>query len=319
MKITGNSAQQTQTTRSSSKNLDLKRSSTKKSKAADQTGTRSVKVNKQPKFKLNPNFNLTTSANNNITYKNAKNYPTGAKDWSTQDTKICSQLADFVYNPKNENMILEGKSLTPLSSQITHHGLHQQNGLFTDKKTDGQAMAWESNDKVFVAFRGTESLQDAKQDLLIGLTDKPNDVFDNFMLSTAKYAKKSGKQLVITGHSLGGYHVNSFASKAAKSEQFANLKDASFIGFASPQFAKKANVLNIGMKNDPVFGVLATATHGYMPSNSKSGPQFVEGMQYTANHTPGKSVSAHLMANIQEAVNGITSQTGKGSASAATA
>lgn len=306
MNISGNQTQTSSTNHTSVKKAGAKKSSTKKQAPFDQLSPRTVKVKKQAKFKVNPNFNLSTSANNTMTYKNARNFPTGAKNWTTQDTKICSHLSDFAYNAKNENLILEGKSLTPLSSQITHHGLHQKDGLFTDIKTDGQVMAWESSDKVYVAFRGTESMQDVKQDLLIGLTDKPNNVFDNFMLNTASYAKKNGKQLVVTGHSLGGYHVNGFATKAAKKEAFSDLKDASFIGFASPQFSKKANVLNIGMKNDPVFGVLATSSHSYFPSGLKQSPQFVDGLQYTANHTPVKSVSAHLMANIQEAVNGIT-------------
>src|SRR5690606_33396802 len=106
--------------------------------------------------------------------------------------------------------------------------------------------------------------------------------------------------------SLGANHVNEFATKAEKEEKFSALRDASFIGFASPVFSHHDNVLNIGMKNDPVFGVLSVSTHRYTPAFLNQ-PQYVAGLKYggdTGQHI--KNPQAHSMGNIQQAIDQLT-------------
>lgn len=188
--------------------------------------------------------------------------------------------------------------LKPLSAELKDTGLTEKDGLFSHKNTDGQAMAWNSHDAVYVAFRGTANLKDVKQDALLAVSDRSHDAFDNFMLDAAKLAKSEGKKLVVTGHSLGAHHVNAFATKAALDKKFESLKDASFIGFASPTFSSQANVLNIGMKNDPVYGVLSVSTHKYAPK-SWDQPQFVSGLKYGNHDVLAKDPNAHLMGNLQ--------------------
>ena len=68
------------------------------------------------------------------------------------------------------------------------------------------------------------------------------------------------KDVLLSGHSLGGLGVNSVAELSA-SNWGGFFKDANYIAFASPtQSSTGNNVLNIGYENDPVFRVLDGTT-----------------------------------------------------------
>ena len=255
-------------------------------------------------LQVGKDFNLVPVGGGDISYNKASNNHAGQRDWKIHDVRISAELANSVYEEKNTLLSAEGKSLKPLSAELKNTGLTEKDGLFSHQSTDGQAMAWSSHDAIYIAFRGTASLKDVKQDALLAVSNRSQNAFDNFMLDAAKLAKSEGKKLVVTGHSLGGHHVNAFATKAALDKKFESLKDASFIGFASPTFSREANVLNIGMKNDPVFGVLSVSTHKYAPKLWGQ-PQFVSGLKYGNHNLLAKDPNAHFMANIQKSVDAL--------------
>lgn len=258
------------------------------------------------KLHVGKDFNLVPVGGGEISYNSASRSNAGKRDWKIADLKISAALSETVYDDKNKSVEINGKKLTPLTHELTQTGLTEKDGVFSHIHTDGQAMAWNSSDTIYVAFRGTTNMKDVKQDALLAVSNRSHDAFDNFVISAANLANKEGKNLVFTGHSLGGNHVNEFASKAATDKNFSSLKDASFIGFASPAFSKEANVLNIGMKNDPVFGVLSVSTHRYTPKLF-SEPKYVAGLKY-GNHGSEhvKNPHAHSMQNIQKAVDLLT-------------
>ncbi|WP_430443908.1 MAG: polyurethane esterase [Pseudomonas piscis] len=115
-----------------------------------------------------------------------------------------------------------------------------------------------------ISFRGTDSLADAVNDLQAafspGFADNYSRLaFDNLLGKVAAFAAAqglAGKDVLVTGHSLGGLGVNSLA--AMSGEHWGGFfKDANYVAFASPtQSAGSHQVLNIGYENDPVFRVL---------------------------------------------------------------
>lgn len=67
----------------------------------------------------------------------------------------------------------------------------------------------------------------------------------------------TGEDIIITGHSLGGMAVNSFATLSAGGEWEGFFENSSYVAFASPtQNLVDNKVLNIGYENDPIFRVL---------------------------------------------------------------
>jgi hypothetical protein len=258
------------------------------------------------KLHIGNDFNLVPVGGGEISYNSAGRGNTGKRDWKIADLKISAALSETVYADKNTSIDIDGKQLTPLTHELNQTSLTEKDGVFSHAHTDGQAMAWNSSDTIYIAFRGTANMKDVKQDALLAVSNRSHDAFDNFVLSAAILANKEGKNLVLTGHSLGANHVNEFANKAAINKKFSALKDASFIGFASPSFSKDANVLNIGMKNDPVFGVLSISTHRYTPKLF-SEPKYVAGLKYGHHGSEHiKNPHAHSMQNIQKAVDQLT-------------
>lgn len=258
------------------------------------------------KLHVGKDFNLVTVGGGEISYNSASRSNAGKRDWKIADLKVSAALSEIAYENKNKSIEINGKQLTPLTDELNKIGLTEKDGVFSHARTDGQAMAWNSSDTVYVAFRGTANMRDVKQDALLAVSDRTHDAFNDFVLSAAALAHKDGKNLVFTGHSLGGNHVNEFANKAAHDKKFSLLKEASFIGFASPSFSKAANVLNIGMKNDPVFGVLSMSTHRYSP-HFFSEPKYVAGLKYGSHGSEHiKNPHAHYIQNIQRAVDQLT-------------
>lgn len=126
-----------------------------------------------------------------------------------------------------------------------------------------------------IAFRGTgglgysDTFGDVKNNLLaaVGPADYASNyaknAFDTLLKSVAAFAIAHGlsaKDVLVSGHSLGGLGVNSLAELSGNNWG-GFFKDANYIAFASPtQSATGNNVLNIGYENDPVFRVLDGTT-----------------------------------------------------------
>lgn len=123
-----------------------------------------------------------------------------------------------------------------------------------------------------VAFRGTgglgysDTFGDIKNNLLaaVGPVDYAKNyaknAFDTLLKDVAAFAIAHGlgaKDVLISGHSLGGLGVNSVAELSGNNWG-GFFKDANYVAFASP--TQSASVLNIGYENDPVFRALDGTT-----------------------------------------------------------
>ena len=179
---------------------------------------------------------------------------------------------------------VEKAGWSPISAQqLGYAGKVDQRGTFFGEKSgyesakveilgkynpDGQLTA------IGIGFRGTsgpreslitDSIGDAISDLLAAI--RPADyaknytgnAFDVLLGKVAAFAAGqglAGKDVLVSGHSLGGLAVNSLADLSG--DHWSGFyRDARYIAFASPtQSETTANVLNIGYENDPVFRAL---------------------------------------------------------------
>lgn len=191
------------------------------------------------------------------------------------------------WNPDSEKLAreaVEKAGWSPISAQqLGYAGKVDQRGTFFGEKPgyesaqveilgkynpDGQLTA------IGIGFRGTsgpreslitDSIGDAINDLLaaIGPADYAKNytgnAFDVLLGKVAAFAASqglAGKDVLVSGHSLGGLAVNSLADLSG--DHWSGFyRDARYIAFASPtQSETTANVLNIGYENDPVFRAL---------------------------------------------------------------
>lgn len=191
------------------------------------------------------------------------------------------------WNPDSEKLAreaVEKAGWSPISAQqLGYAGKVDQRGTFFGEKPgyesaqveilgkynpDGQLTA------IGIGFRGTsgpreslitDSIGDAISDLLaaIGPADYAKNytgnAFDVLLGKVAAFAAGqglAGKDVLVSGHSLGGLAVNSLADLSG--DHWSGFyRDARYIAFASPtQSETTANVLNIGYENDPVFRAL---------------------------------------------------------------
>nr|P26504.1 RecName: Full=Lipase; AltName: Full=Triacylglycerol lipase; Flags: Precursor [Pseudomonas fluorescens]AAC60402.1 lipase [Pseudomonas fluorescens]BAA02012.1 triacylglycerol lipase [Pseudomonas fluorescens] len=86
--------------------------------------------------------------------------------------------------------------------------------------------------------------------------------FGGLLKTVADYAGAhglSGKDVLVSGHSLGGLAVNSMADLST-SKWAGFYKDANYLAYASPTQSAGDKVLNIGYENDPVFRALDGST-----------------------------------------------------------
>lgn len=191
------------------------------------------------------------------------------------------------WNPDSEKLAreaVEKAGWSPISAQqLGYAGKVDQRGTFFGEKpgydsaqveilgkydADGQLTA------IGIGFRGTsgpreslisDSIGDAISDLLaaIGPADYAKNytgnAFDSLLGKVAAFAGSqglAGKDVLVSGHSLGGLAVNSLADLSGN-HWSGFYRDASYIAFASPtQSTVTSNVLNIGYENDPVFRAL---------------------------------------------------------------
>ncbi|NWD64441.1 polyurethanase [Pseudomonas sp. IPO3774] len=118
-----------------------------------------------------------------------------------------------------------------------------------------------------IAFRGTsfgltlDGLGDVASDLAAAIlpgyaTDYAKLAFNTLLGNVADYANNqglTGKDILVTGHSLGALGANSLAT-LSHDHWDGFYRDANYVTFASPtQRLGDTQVLNIGYENDPVF------------------------------------------------------------------
>ncbi|MBT2373059.1 polyurethane esterase [Pseudomonas fluorescens] len=118
-----------------------------------------------------------------------------------------------------------------------------------------------------IAFRGTsfgltlDGLGDVASDLAAAVlpgyaTDYAKLAFNTLLDNVVIYAKSqglTGKDILVTGHSLGALGANSLAT-LSRDHWDGFYQDAHYVTFASPtQSSGDTKVLNIGYENDPVF------------------------------------------------------------------
>ncbi|MGC5698932.1 polyurethanase [Pseudomonas sp. NFXW11] len=128
-----------------------------------------------------------------------------------------------------------------------------------------------------IAFRGTsgpresvigDTIGDLINDVLAALGPKDyaknyaGEAFGKLLGNVAAFAQAnglSGKDILVSGHSLGGLAVNSLADLSS-GRWSGFYKDANYIAYASPTQSASDKVLNIGYENDPVFRALDGST-----------------------------------------------------------
>ncbi|MBH3443129.1 polyurethanase [Pseudomonas moraviensis] len=194
------------------------------------------------------------------------------------------------WNPDSEKLALEAvqkAGWTPISAaQLAYDGKTDARGTFFGEKagyTSAQVEILGKYDaqghltELGIAFRSTsgpreiligDSIGDVINDLLaaFGPADYAKnyvgEAFGNLLNDVVAFARAnglSGKDVLVSGHSLGGLAVNSMADlSAGKWGGF--FADANYIAYASPTQSSGDKVLNIGYENDPVFRALDGST-----------------------------------------------------------
>ena len=191
------------------------------------------------------------------------------------------------WNPDSEKLAreaVEKAGWSPISAeQLGYTGKVDQRGTFFGEKAGygsaqveilGKYAADGHLTSIGIGFRGTsgpreslitDSIGDAISDLLaaIGPADYAKNysanAFNTLLGKVAAFASAQGlqgKDVLVSGHSLGGLAVNSLADLSG--DHWAGFyRDANYIAFASPtQSETTSHVLNIGYENDPVFRAL---------------------------------------------------------------
>lgn len=190
------------------------------------------------------------------------------------------------WNPDSEKAALEAvqkAGWTPITAaQLGYDGKTDARGTFFGEKdgyTSAQVEILGKYDaqghltEIGIAFRGTsgpreiqigDSIGDVINDLMAALGPKDyaknyvGEAFGNLLSDVAAFAQAnglSGKDVLVSGHSLGGLAVNSLADLS--SDKWSGFyQDSNYIAYASPTQSSSDKVLNIGYENDPVFRAL---------------------------------------------------------------
>ncbi|MBF6039152.1 polyurethanase [Pseudomonas sp. P154a] len=190
------------------------------------------------------------------------------------------------WNPDSEKAALDAvqkAGWTPITaSQLGYDGKVDAHGTFFGEKAGyntaqveilGKYDAQGHLTEIGIAFRGTsgpretligDSIGDVINDLLAALGPKDyaknyvGEAFGNLLGDVVAFAQAnglSGKDVLVSGHSLGGLAVNSLADLSTDTWG-GFFKDSNYIAYASPTQSATDNVLNVGYENDPVFRAL---------------------------------------------------------------
>lgn len=194
------------------------------------------------------------------------------------------------WNPDSEKAALDAvqkAGWTPITaSQLGYGGKVDVRGTFFGEKagyTSAQVEILGKYDtqghltEIGIAFRGTsgpreiqisDSIGDVINDLMAALGPKDyaknytGEAFGSLLKDVAVFATAnglSGKDVLVSGHSLGGLAVNSLADLSGDHWN-GFYKDSNYIAYASPTQSSTDKVLNIGYENDPVFRALDGST-----------------------------------------------------------
>nr|AAT48728.1 lipase [Pseudomonas fluorescens] len=194
------------------------------------------------------------------------------------------------WNPDSEKAALDTvkkAGWTPITAaQLGYEGKTDARGTFFGEKagyTSAQVEILGKYDaqghltEIGIAFRGTsgpreiligDSIGDVINDLLAAFGPKDyaknyvGEAFGNLMNDVVAFAKAnglSGKDVLVSGHSLGGLAVNSMADLST-SKWSGFFQDSNYIAYASPTQSSTDKVLNVGYENDPVFRALDGST-----------------------------------------------------------
>ncbi|WP_339502096.1 polyurethanase [Pseudomonas silesiensis] len=190
------------------------------------------------------------------------------------------------WNPDSEKAALDAvqkAGWTPISAaQLGYDGKVDGRGTFFGEKAGytsaqveilGKYDAQGQLSEIGIAFRGTsgpretlisDSIADVINDLLAAMGPKDyaknyvGEAFGELLGDVAAFARAnglSGKDVLVSGHSLGGLAVNSLAD-LSNDKWSGFYKDSNYIAYASPTQSSTDNVLNVGYENDPVFRAL---------------------------------------------------------------
>lgn len=194
------------------------------------------------------------------------------------------------WNPDSEKLALDAvkqAGWTPITAaQLGYDGKTDVRGTFFGEKagyTSAQVEILGKYDaqghltEMGIAFRGTsgpreiligDSIGDVINDLLAAFGPKDyaknyvGEAFNNLLSDVVAFAKANGltgKEILVSGHSLGGLAVNSMADlSSGKWGGF--FSDSNYIAYASPTQSATDKVLNVGYENDPVFRALDGST-----------------------------------------------------------
>ncbi|WP_223525902.1 polyurethanase [Pseudomonas sp. BF-B-26] len=190
------------------------------------------------------------------------------------------------WNPDSEKAALDAvqkAGWTPITAtQLGYAGKVDARGTFFGEKAGytsaqveilGKYDAQGHLSEIGIAFRGTsgpresqisDSIGDVINDLLAALGPKDyaknyvGEAFGNLLDDVAAFARAnglSGKDVLVSGHSLGGLAVNSLADLS--NDKWAGFyQDSNYIAYASPTQSSTDKVLNVGYENDPVYRAL---------------------------------------------------------------
>lgn len=119
-------------------------------------------------------------------------------------------------------------------------------------------------------------------------TNYPFLAFGKLLSSVAQYATEhglTGKDIIVTGASLGGMAVNSMADLSdQKWDGF--YKDSSYIAVVSPTQSATQKVLNVGAENDPVYRMMENGklTLGSFSTHDNAGSSTTDNIISFNNH-----------------------------------
>lgn len=182
-------------------------------------------------------------------------------------TVITREQLDYAAARVNQYGTFQGETLYEASAQADILGRYDANGHLTE---------------IGIVFRGTTG----PRETLVGdtLLDLVNDLtflvdpnyhyaaraFGTLLSKVAEFAVAnglSGNDVLVTGHSLGGYAVNDLArlSQDAANPLHAFYGDANYIAQAAPALYDNPKViLNFGLENDPVFRATSDGLGGLL-------------------------------------------------------
>ena len=190
------------------------------------------------------------------------------------------------WNPDSEKAALDAvqkAGWTPITAtQLGYDGKVDARGTFFGEKAGytsaqveilGKYDAQGHLSEIGIAFRGTsgpresqisDSIGDVINDLLAAFGPKDyaknyvGEAFGNLLGDVAAFAQAnglSGKDVLVSGHSLGGLAVNSLAD-LSRDKWAGFYQDSNYIAYASPTQSSTDKVLNVGYENDPVYRAL---------------------------------------------------------------